>query len=215
MSMTDTFISWYCHFSTNAQLLNRSFGVTSSPKRRSVATYYTPFDDACTGSSSRESQLIVAISSHLYGDSRRRSKYCGHCVRIHGPKGHVVAKVMDACPSCSPFSLDLSPMAFAMIGELNDGRVGIQWSWTICPSDEDFSSNDTDLDTSYTNDIADLQVKLVRHYYLHALQAEIAYALMRQALREMQQSDNPSSYPLEIDGNVGDDQDRLGQVVLK
>ncbi|KAI9598579.1 hypothetical protein BDF19DRAFT_419597 [Syncephalis fuscata] len=88
---------------------------SNSMNRRSVATYYTPSNDACTGKSSRPGQLIAAISTHLYGDSRRRSEYCGHCVRIYGPKGQVVAQIVDACPTCAPFSLDLSPAAFAKL----------------------------------------------------------------------------------------------------
>jgi hypothetical protein len=61
-------------------------------------------------------------------------------------------------------------------------------------------------------DILDFQLKLFNHYYLRTLRTEIAYVLMRQALKDVQLDDN--TYTLEEYSNIEDDEDKLEQVTL-
>lgn len=59
--------------------------------------------------------------------------HCGECLRVTGPLGTTVVKVLDLCPECPSGSLDLSPEAFAAIGEPVQGTVPIQWERVDCP----------------------------------------------------------------------------------
>lgn len=55
---------------------------------------------------------------------------CGKFVNVTGPnKKTVRVKIVDTCPPCASGDLDLSPAAFAQIGDLTRGRIPITWSW--------------------------------------------------------------------------------------
>lgn len=43
--------------------------------------------------------------------------------------GGVTITVVDRCPVCAQYDLDLSPAAFDVIGNQGDGRVAIEWNW--------------------------------------------------------------------------------------
>jgi hypothetical protein len=43
--------------------------------------------------------------------------------------GGVTITVVDRCPVCKQYDLDLSPAAFDIIGSQGDGRVAIKWRW--------------------------------------------------------------------------------------
>ena len=44
-----------------------------------------------------------------------------------GAKGSIVIRIVDLCPECKAGHLDLSREAFALIDDLNKGRVPITW----------------------------------------------------------------------------------------
>ncbi|KAI9598580.1 RlpA-like double-psi beta-barrel-protein domain-containing protein-containing protein [Syncephalis fuscata] len=99
-----------------------------------LRTWFTPDKDACTGKTSPSTAMIAALSTDMYGKTSVKSKYCGQCARVKGPKGTVVVKIVDACPTCERHSLDLTRSAFQRIANLDAGVVTIQWSWTSCGS---------------------------------------------------------------------------------
>lgn len=95
------------------------------------ATWYrvgTP--TACT--LNPESRLTAAINTDDYD----RSKHCGECLEVVGPKGSVVVRITDRCPACGNDGLDLSPQAFKRIAQREDGRVSVAWHRVACPVTE-------------------------------------------------------------------------------
>jgi expansin (peptidoglycan-binding protein) len=56
-------------------------------------------------------------------------KSCGKKIKISTSKGSVTATVVDTCPGCARGSLDLSISAFEAVGEIDDGRISIKWSF--------------------------------------------------------------------------------------
>jgi expansin (peptidoglycan-binding protein) len=60
------------------------------------------------------------------------SDYCGACVRVLGPKGSVILKVVDRCPECLSGDIDMTPQAFKAIANQTDGRIKISWQLINC-----------------------------------------------------------------------------------
>ena len=96
------------------------------------ATYYQAFDEenAC-GLPLLPGDFVVAVSESAFDGSAA----CGRCLRVTGPLGTIVARVTDYCvgPECR--DLDLSPNAFAAIGNPDDGRINVSWESVACDVD--------------------------------------------------------------------------------
>ncbi len=93
------------------------------------ATYY---DADGTGNCSFDAStdfFVAAMNATDYGNA----VWCGACVDVTGPNGHVVVRITDQCPGCSAGSLDLSETAFKAIAPLSAGRVDISWHEVECP----------------------------------------------------------------------------------
>lgn len=60
------------------------------------------------------------------------SNICGACIRVDGPQGAAVVRVVDQCPGCPEGNVDLSKQAFAQIADLDQGRVNITWQQVPC-----------------------------------------------------------------------------------
>lgn len=77
-------------------------------------------------------------SDHVVAMNRAQwqgSIHCGECLRVIGPHGTVVAKVVDECPECLDGELDLSPRTFlAIAGDLALGRAPVMWERIACPT---------------------------------------------------------------------------------
>ena len=93
------------------------------------ATYYDAFSqqNACALPVSPE-QYVVAVTEVAF----EGSAVCGRCLRIEGPLGSILARITDYCvgPGCRDF--DLSPNAFAAIGNPIDGIIPISWESVSC-----------------------------------------------------------------------------------
>lgn len=74
--------------------------------------------------------LMVAAIGKADNPSAR---LCGACLRVDGPGGSIVVRVVDGCPGCDPGDLDLSREAFARIADPDKGRVPITWAHVPCP----------------------------------------------------------------------------------
>ncbi|ORX86944.1 hypothetical protein K493DRAFT_193781, partial [Basidiobolus meristosporus CBS 931.73] len=55
------------------------------------------------------------------------AEMCNQCVKVTGPEGSVVVKIVDLCATCSPGDVDLTEAAFEKISEISKGRVEITW----------------------------------------------------------------------------------------
>ena len=78
---------------------------------------------------------VAALSVAEYAASAN----CGACVRVSGPRGTVVARVVDRCVHCRPRDLDLSGSAFDAIAERSQGRVSVTWSYVPCATEAPLS----------------------------------------------------------------------------
>ena len=122
------------------------------------ATYYDP--NAAQGNCSYDSIpsdfMIGAMNAVDYAGSQ----ICGACIRITGPNGTVVVKIIDQCPECPKGNVDLSPQAFSKIANLARGRVSITWQLTACDIDKP-------IEYHYKNDVNQwwMAVQIRNHRY--------------------------------------------------
>jgi expansin (peptidoglycan-binding protein) len=93
------------------------------------ATYYDAFSqqNACALPLSPE-QYVVAVAAAVFDGS----VVCGRCLRITGPLGSIVARITDYCVGSGCRDLDLSPNAFAAIGNPIDGIIPVSWESGSC-----------------------------------------------------------------------------------
>jgi expansin (peptidoglycan-binding protein) len=93
------------------------------------ATFYDAFSqpNACALPVSPEN-YVVAVAAAVFDGSA----VCGRCLRITGPLSSIVARITDYCvgPGCR--ELDLSPNAFASIGNPIDGIIPVGWQSVSC-----------------------------------------------------------------------------------
>jgi len=93
------------------------------------ATFYDAFhqQNACALPLSPEDYVVAVAEAAFDG-----SAVCGRCLRITGPLGTIVARITDYCvgPGCR--DLDLSPNAFAAIGNPLDGIIPVSWESVSC-----------------------------------------------------------------------------------
>ncbi|KAJ2651580.1 hypothetical protein GGH99_007646 [Coemansia sp. RSA 1285] len=97
-------------------------------------TYYTPGLGSC-GETNSDSDMVAAINAPQYGASSgdpNSASVCGKCALVKGDKGQVKVKIVDKCPPCKHGDLDLSTAAFKQIGNTDDGRIPITWSFVDC-----------------------------------------------------------------------------------
>lgn len=98
--------------------------VNTNPTHEGVATYYdADGGGSCMFGPSPWDLMVAAMNEPDFG----HADYCGAYVRVTGPKGTVVVRIVDMCPGCRVGLLDMSPQAFALIGDLPQGRVPITW----------------------------------------------------------------------------------------
>ncbi|KAI8378055.1 RlpA-like double-psi beta-barrel-protein domain-containing protein-containing protein [Radiomyces spectabilis] len=96
------------------------------------ATWFVPSkeggsDGAC-GKHEDDDALIVALNHPQYGDMSSKSKWCGKKIKISANGKHVTATVNDACPECKHGDLDLTPVLFEKLADLDKGIIKISWT---------------------------------------------------------------------------------------
>jgi len=91
------------------------------------------FYGGIAGSSSGNCSLPVETNDYYHcaiNDSQYdNSNACGAFVKVTGPGGSVVLKVVDRCPECLPGDIDMTQEAFSEIANIEDGRVLISWKF--------------------------------------------------------------------------------------
>ena len=93
------------------------------------ATYYDAFvqPNACALPLTPD-EYVVAVKETAFDGSA----VCGRCLRIMGPLGSIVARITDYCVGLGCRDLDLSPNAFAAIGNPLDGIIPVSWESVSC-----------------------------------------------------------------------------------
>ncbi|KAI9020747.1 RlpA-like double-psi beta-barrel-protein domain-containing protein-containing protein [Phycomyces nitens] len=95
------------------------------------ATWFVPSKEggsqgAC-GPNEADDAHIVALNHPQYGSLSGKSSWCGKKILITYGKKSVTATINDACPECAHGDLDLTPVLFAKLGNLNTGILKIKW----------------------------------------------------------------------------------------
>ena len=102
------------------------------------------------------SEFVTAVATPDYLGSQA----CGRCLRVAGPLGSVVVRVVDECLSCAQGDLDLGSDAFAQIGNPMDGVVPISYESTECPV-----SGPVDVYMGLDTDASYAAIQLRNHLY--------------------------------------------------
>lgn len=104
-------------------------GIAFGDRRSGEATYYAATGEgACMFDPSPNDLMVAAINAPDWSNS----SWCGACARVDGPMGTITVRIVDLCPGCQSGDLDLSPEAFEQIAPLEQGRVGIDWTFVSC-----------------------------------------------------------------------------------
>lgn len=104
-------------------------GMAFGERRSGEATYYAATGSgACMFDPSPGNLMVAAINAPDWSGSA----WCGACARIDGPLGTITVRIVDLCPECQSGDLDLSPEAFEQIAPIEQGRVGIDWTFVSC-----------------------------------------------------------------------------------
>ncbi|KAI0768763.1 RlpA-like double-psi beta-barrel-protein domain-containing protein-containing protein [Trametes elegans] len=98
--------------------------VARGPVHHGDATNYTPEGayGAC-GARSSNSDLVVALNPSAYNNGNNCWRHIG--VSYNG--NYVEATVVDLCPGCARYGIDLSPAAFTRLAPLEKGRIQVDW----------------------------------------------------------------------------------------
>lgn len=112
-------------------------GILYDTVRPGHATYYDFADGtgACMLEQLPEPQYVGAIGISDYytpavdGKAYQQATLCGAYAKVSGSKGSIIIKIVDLCPDaiCTKGHIDLSPEAFAAVGNLIDGYIPISW----------------------------------------------------------------------------------------
>jgi hypothetical protein len=100
---------------------------------RGELTYYAPGVGAC-GSESRDGDRVVALSMLLFDEvgnsaNPNLNPLCGKKVRARREGRSVDLVVVDRCVACRRWDLDVTEKVFAGLGEVEEGRIDVEWSW--------------------------------------------------------------------------------------
>ncbi|KAJ2134200.1 hypothetical protein GGH17_002916 [Coemansia sp. RSA 788] len=105
---------------------------------------YNVNNDACL-SKSTDNDLVAALNKFQYEefvDKNRNPVRCQECILIHGDKGDVEVTIVDECPQCEDYMLNLSPAAY-VLATSQDTSATITWEFVVC-SAESFSKTRPD-----------------------------------------------------------------------
>ena len=118
-------------------------GILYDAVRPGHATYYTTADGtgACMLEQLPEPQYVGAVGKIDYytpaiaKKTYQQTTLCGAYAKVTGGKGSVIIKIVDLCPDdiCTQGHIDLSPEAFAAIGNIVDGNIPISWQLISTP----------------------------------------------------------------------------------
>jgi expansin len=94
------------------------------------ATYYTFANGSgnCCFDSTPNDLMVGAMNHAQYIGAF----LCGACAQITGPDSTITIRVVDQCPECPFGNIDLSPLAFGKIADLQRGIVPITWHVIGC-----------------------------------------------------------------------------------
>lgn len=119
--------------SSSSSASSTSSAGDDEPSHTGKSTHYKPDLGAC-GKRSDSSDLVVALSSSMYGTKSSgkssKSSNCGRKLRATYNGNSVDVTVVDRCADCGDEDLDLSPAAFEKLAPLGKGLLhNVKWTW--------------------------------------------------------------------------------------
>ena len=91
--------------------------------------YFGTGEGACLFPPIPGNLMYAAMNYPQFGNS----DFCGAYIKITGPQGSVIVRIVDMCPGCQHGDIDMSPEAFAQIAQIQQGRVPISWQQVSYP----------------------------------------------------------------------------------
>lgn len=146
-----------CGVATASRAATPETGCPGSWTGLGEATYYDAFiqPNACALPLTPD-EYVVAVTEAAFDGSA----VCGRCLRITGPLGSIVARITDYCTGPDCRDLDLSPNAFAAIGNPIDGHIPVNWESVSCDVAGPIAFH---FDASSDSDYAKIQVRNHRY----------------------------------------------------
>ncbi|ORY98809.1 RlpA-like double-psi beta-barrel-protein domain-containing protein-containing protein [Syncephalastrum racemosum] len=109
-------------------------------------TFFNPVKEGgpigSCGPRESEKSHIVALNRIQYGDTSKKSHFCGKKVRINYKGKIVFAIINDACPGCAEGSLDMTPVIFNKLEAPKVGVIPITWCVVGTDGCEDEDADD-------------------------------------------------------------------------
>ncbi|KAF8808329.1 hypothetical protein BYT27DRAFT_7164218 [Phlegmacium glaucopus] len=68
---------------------------------------------------------IVALSTQEYN----KGSHCGNMIRVHYKGRMLDVKVVDSCPGCLRYNIDLSISSFISLAPLELGLINVTWEY--------------------------------------------------------------------------------------
>ena len=124
-------VTFYCNNQQSQDQYRSTIECTDSlPVHSGVATYYDFADGGgnCCFPPTPDDLMVGAMNHTDYDGSYA----CGSCVEIDGPDSTIRVRIVDQCPECNAGHIDLSPLAFSLIAQIEHGRVPITWRVIPC-----------------------------------------------------------------------------------
>ncbi|KAI4518372.1 hypothetical protein K523DRAFT_365690 [Schizophyllum commune Tattone D] len=88
--------------------------------------YYTETGNAgACGAYSKNSDPVVALPYSVWNNGA----HCWQHIGIWYGNKWVDATVVDLCPSCEGYHIDLSPGAFTQLASQDTGLIQVYWNW--------------------------------------------------------------------------------------
>ncbi|KAI9492581.1 RlpA-like double-psi beta-barrel-protein domain-containing protein-containing protein [Zychaea mexicana] len=87
-------------------------------------TFYAVGLGSC-GQTNSDSEMVAALSSSLMAGGEN----CGKKLTVTSDSGSVTVTAVDTCPSCATGDVDFSSAAFQKLGDVDEGRIPIEWSF--------------------------------------------------------------------------------------
>lgn len=101
-------------------------------------TFYAAGTGNCGGQNT-EWDSIVAISKSLYNSNLASngwvSNFCNQCISISYNGKTKKAKIVDSCPECAEYDLDMSKSLFTFFADESVGRMKVSWDFAPCDGD--------------------------------------------------------------------------------
>jgi expansin (peptidoglycan-binding protein) len=94
-----------------------------------VATFYDADGTGACLFDATADLMVTAVAAPDWSGSL----HCGRCLRVWGPEGSILVRVVDLCPECPAGHLDLSAEAFDAIADPIQGIVPIAFRSVPCP----------------------------------------------------------------------------------